>query len=603
MPLLPTLPRCLRLSAILWSTAACLPAQQPAPIQIPLPPQSASPSPGPYTLRARSRTVLLDVVVTDPHGRPVRGLKPEDFRLLEDGKVQTIASLEEHTPQPPPDMTLRQPAVADLGPNTWSNVHTSQTPRDPGEASVVILLDSLNTPVDAQMYVRDQLLSYFRTMRAGTEVAIFTLDTQLRLLQGFTTDPAVLRTCIQERDKVGFPPISAPGYVGQAMRMGPLTDAMQSLGAYLATRPGRKNLIWFTANIPNTAYNDAGGLGGDLHDAESFAFDYSKATDGLVLGQVTIYPVDARGLQTDPAFSAANAGPPRRDSAQRFSERQFYQHSDLEAVAEATGGKAFVNTNGIKEAVREVVDTGSSFYTLSFYPTNKSWDGSFRKLQLDATVLAPNRLELLYRRGYYALAEAPATMPTAIASAPEPDPYGRVQLTHTTVDRAFANTMQLGAVDPNQILFKARVFVDAAIQKDAKLPKGQPVPSSEMLEPKFRDKPYRKAQVVYLVPGNQLQFTAAAQGGHEGKVEFVALVFDSQGVLVAGSSATLNMTLKPETFARVMKQGLLLPVNFRIPQKGSYFLRLGLHDLDNGHAGVLEVPASTLKVGPLAQHP
>src|ERR1700760_2279247 len=41
--------------------------------------------------------VLLDVVVTDG-GRAVTGLKASDFTVLEDGKPQVVASLEEHAP-------------------------------------------------------------------------------------------------------------------------------------------------------------------------------------------------------------------------------------------------------------------------------------------------------------------------------------------------------------------------------------------------------------------------------------------------------------------------------------------------------------------------
>jgi VWFA-related protein len=102
-----------------------------------------------------------------------------------------------------------------------------------------------------------------------------------------------------------------------------------------------------------------------------------------VLGEVSVYPIDTRGLQVDPAYSAASGRAPSAGSAGAFSTRQFFEHNDLDQVAEATGGHAFYNTNGIKQAVAEVIDTGSSYYTLSYYPTNKKWDGSYRNLKLE----------------------------------------------------------------------------------------------------------------------------------------------------------------------------------------------------------------------------
>jgi hypothetical protein len=54
--------------------------------------QSSSPaSPSPDVLRANTRLVVVDVVVTDGKGQPVPDLKAEDFVLFEDGKSQKIS--------------------------------------------------------------------------------------------------------------------------------------------------------------------------------------------------------------------------------------------------------------------------------------------------------------------------------------------------------------------------------------------------------------------------------------------------------------------------------------------------------------------------------
>ena len=584
--------RCLSAVSLLALATAC--AQQPAPP--PLQPRN----PGVLTLKANARAVLLDVVVTDSKGHPIHGLTARNFQLFEDGKRQTITSLEEHHPLSAAQLAS-QPKLPALAPNTFTNARTAPTPGSPTTASTVFLLDALDTPLSAQSYVRDQLLSFFNTMQPGTEVAIFQLDTQLRLLQGFTSDPAVLRTAIHDRDQPLQTAIPAsPGYVTQALRMDVLNAAMQSLGSYLVSRPGRKNLIWFTAHIPRYAYDDGTAIGGALRDSETFLFDYSKATDALVLGQVSVYPIDSRGLQTDPAFNASERRGPSPASAGRFATRQFFEHTDLDAVAEATGGKAFYNTNGIRQIVSEVVDTGSNFYTLSFSPKNKQWDGRYRtlKIQVEGSP-APESVQLAYRRGYFAVRDAPSLARQAKTPArSQPDPAGRVQLTHSSHpdEEVFAQAMQLGAVDPAQILFEAHVDESATITKHSK---DQPQPNDVFFAPKYRDRPFRTLDVTYHVAGGQIQLTANSNGLREGHVEFVALILDEKGDLVASSSSTVDMNLKPATYAQVQASGVLLGIKIPLPEKGSYFLRAGVHDRTSGRSGVLETSTGEIKLLPI----
>ena len=47
-----------------------------------------------YRFRVESELVLVNVVVRDKQGKPVTGLKAEDFTLLEEGKAQKISSFD-----------------------------------------------------------------------------------------------------------------------------------------------------------------------------------------------------------------------------------------------------------------------------------------------------------------------------------------------------------------------------------------------------------------------------------------------------------------------------------------------------------------------------
>ncbi|HVX57867.1 MAG TPA: hypothetical protein VHA37_09145, partial [Candidatus Saccharimonadales bacterium] len=63
-------------------------------------------------LRISSRAVLVDVIVTDAHGNPVKGLGQDAFSVSEQGKPQTISFFEEHhAGQPASQQPASMPAL------------------------------------------------------------------------------------------------------------------------------------------------------------------------------------------------------------------------------------------------------------------------------------------------------------------------------------------------------------------------------------------------------------------------------------------------------------------------------------------------------------
>src|ERR1022692_2214022 len=96
------LPVRITLSAVLVFNLAALPvmltAQQP-PADVPT-----------ITIRANTRLVTVDVVVTDKKGQPVTGLKPENFTLEENGKKQKISVFV------PPGIANQPPTAAQPAP-------------------------------------------------------------------------------------------------------------------------------------------------------------------------------------------------------------------------------------------------------------------------------------------------------------------------------------------------------------------------------------------------------------------------------------------------------------------------------------------------------
>src|ERR1700684_4362154 len=73
------------------------PAQSPtnpsAPIAVPMPASPQAPKPTvPSVIRASSDLVRIDVEVTDKSGKPIKGLRADQFTVTDDGKRQEISS-------------------------------------------------------------------------------------------------------------------------------------------------------------------------------------------------------------------------------------------------------------------------------------------------------------------------------------------------------------------------------------------------------------------------------------------------------------------------------------------------------------------------------
>ncbi len=614
----------------LYILTAVLAIQPHARSQSPAPPATQSTAPPPasgVTLKATARLVVVDVVVTDRNQNPVHNLKQSDFSILEHNVPQTISHFEEHiypNPKAPKPETL--PA---LPPGTFSNY----TPTPPGDSLNILLLDTLNTPMKDQAYVRDQLKRYLKTAQAGARTAIFGLTSRLLLLQGFTSNPEILKAVIDKKGSAASPllddPTGAGGveslsdqfseYVGDnpefaqivanmqqfeaeqqsfqlQLRAKYTLDAMNTLARYLSVFPGRKNLIWFSGSFPITILPD-----GDLTDpfaiVASSEDEFRETTGLFTAAQVAVYPVDARGLFNNPSLDASNSGSKfaRNPTAFGKDQTKFFQqtaseHFTMLEMAEETGGRAFLNTNGLSQAVASAIDSGSNFYTLTYSPTDPKRDGSFRKIQVK---LQEQGLNLSYRRGYYAVdPDIPvlnvkidtnsALFPSSSRAkgAPAPPP---------PVD-PMRNTMIHGSPDPTQIIFKARVLPAPATSENDPA-KGNSINPAA----KQSHGPYRRYLIDIAANPRAFVFTGSSDGLYQGDLELRVYVYDQDGALVVDSVTSSHASLTPNDLARFFNSAVQLHREISVPLKGTYFIRIGIHDPKSDRFGAIEVPVANIQ--------
>jgi len=327
------------------------------------PNQSKGANPAPYTLQVNSRVVLTDVTVFDKQGNPVTGLTGDDFRILDNGRPETLASFEEHREQ----ASRLETASAQAG--SFSNDFLQHPPPQVN----ALLFDTTTIGMLDQMVLFQQMGKFVAGLPAGEPVAVFVRSGDVTLeLSGFTDDHEALMAAIGR----AIPHFQRPGaWMANDM------ETLQQMAVYLSQVPGRKNLIWFTggSNLYLNMDPDAAGMNAALTAAAN-APQRQNIYDLLEQERIAIYPIDARGLTVAGGTTMA------------------FQQTQMRQDAGATGGQAYVNTNGLALAAQHIVATDGNYYTLTYAPRDLKSDGKWHRVEVK---LDREGYALSYRHGYF----------------------------------------------------------------------------------------------------------------------------------------------------------------------------------------------------------
>jgi VWFA-related protein len=389
---------------------------------------SAQNAPQTPPISVSTRLVQVGVIARDKNGA-VADLTKDDFVVLDRGNPQKISvfSVESSESAPHPARPLPQNTFSDL-PQYGTNKPRSVT---------IVLLDNLNTlsgssplPYENTPYwledhalanAKQHLIEFLKQLDSNDRIAIYGLTDSVHVLCDFTCDRDQLLAVVSKYDATSKTPREAvePGdyhfpqqppdneraldgqVISDVQRLAALNNQARSqvtmavliaIAAHVADIPGRKNLLWLTANLP-----------------------FSGQAIARILGPANIaaYPVDARGLlPRTPSTSAADImdaddyalgklGVPPANAPLPVGIEA------MQDMADETGGRAFVNTNDLTGAIRKVVEESAVTYTLGFYLEPSSLDGKFHDLKVQ---VRRSGLNVRYPKGYFALKDAPATL-------------------------------------------------------------------------------------------------------------------------------------------------------------------------------------------------
>ena len=396
--------------------------QTPPPIPVPPPiDQDAPPQ-----FKSSIELIRLDVSVLDKSRKPVRGLNPTDFTVLENGVEQAIAAF---TPVELPD-PIRETATAPWLKTVASDVGGNADMQQ--RRLFILAIDDATVENDPNAIKGVKDIAKKVVDRLGpTDLMSVAFTRDNRGSQDFTSDRARLLKAI-DTFTVGY-----RGMGGGDRTTGANMDDLwylYSVGMldravdFLADVPDRRKAIIYVgeglpfdleagvsavnANIARAAQAGSEGalsnqqLQMRIKDQMQDAFDRARRAN------VNIYTVDACGLRVEkpkapPTAAAGNIQPPP-PTCQPGLEIDY-----LTQLAAATGGRPVINTSNYDPGLDALFEENSSYYLLGYQSTNQAHDGKFR--QLEVRVNKPG-LEVRTRTGYDAPREESAARPKPVVS-------------------------------------------------------------------------------------------------------------------------------------------------------------------------------------------
>jgi VWFA-related protein len=396
---------------------------QSAPAVVPMPPSppasTQSSKPGQSPLRVTSDLVRIDVEVTDKSGKPIRGLRAEQFTVTDDGKPQAISSfsyadIESIETAGTEDAKPIVVPVDNDGPNTPSAAAASDQLRD--RRLLVLFFDLTSMQPDDLIRAHDAGEKFVKQqMTKADVVAVVAFSTKLSVLANFTNDHAVLEKAISRLTETSSSDLSNPLYAAAANGEYDVQEytgaaftpdetefnvfntdqklaAVEGLANVLSGIPGRKALVEFTGGITQTGEENRTQL--------------RAATDAANRADVSIYSIDSRGLLAAPpggdTTTNAATGTSMFTGASVFHQTDQREDSrdTLATLSTDTGGKAFFDLGDLSEALPKIQQDNGGYYLVGYnLGADVKRDGRWRTIHVK--VNAPGA-HIRYRDGYYA---------------------------------------------------------------------------------------------------------------------------------------------------------------------------------------------------------
>ncbi len=526
------------------------------------PQQTGMQSDGPV-IRVTVDLVQVDAVVTDSTGRHVTGLKPEDFRILEDGRPQKITHFS-YVSGPaipgrpaPVNRARRRPAAI-----------TPEAIRPPARAlrpeevrrTIVLMADDLGLSSDDIPNVRKAMKSFVDgQILAGDLVSIMTTSGGMGAMQQLTNDKRQLYAAIDSirymPGRTGltwYKPILPPGPDKQfreeiekrinAVRSPVLTMGTLNVLAYtiqgLREMPGRKAIALFSDGFPPSA---------------------GRIVELANRASVVIYSLDPRGLVSQ-FFTAVDAKGTMflgngidNDEAKRLAAYRDTQKG-LEQLAEGTGGLFFHDYNDLSQGLASALDDMSSYYLIGYQPQRTDFDqvrGLPKFHKTDVKVLRAG-LQVRSRNGFVGVPDPPAISEGTTRESREDE-----------LRRALFSPFQASGFPVHLSAFYSAAMGDAK--------------KAHRLQTTLR--------TLMVIDARGLTPEDIAGGQKRLILDVLAGIWGENDQAIAAVDKTFTIEKTPTEMERAVSQGLAVELDVLVPKPGGYQLRSAVREPGSGRSG------------------
>ena len=336
-------------------------------------------------VRVDTQLVSVPAVVTDSSGRPLSGLKPENFRIIEDGQPQTIA-----------------------------NFGTAETPFE-----IALLLDTSGSTRDDVALIRAAANSFVEALRPGDRVGVVAFNTSrtgekpiaaVEVLAPLSADREGLRAAIENLgSSQGTPYYDALEKVADSIFRDPPGEEMR----------GRRAVVALTDGVDSSSNSDFATARVKLSRAGIACYFIQVNTEDFVEdrlmkdcnddGQLALSQKQIQRYRElffpkskpENFNSFCQMGPFERMSISR--ELYNLARREMNDLARVSGGRSFqaATLADARAAFARVAADIGTLYSLGYYPSNKARDGKFRSIKLEVKGLR-EKTQIRARDGYYA---------------------------------------------------------------------------------------------------------------------------------------------------------------------------------------------------------
>jgi Ca-activated chloride channel family protein len=336
-------------------------------------------------VRVETQLVSVPAVIKNISGRPLPGLRRENFLVYEDGKLQSIA-----------------------------NFGTTEAPFE-----IALLLDTSGSTRADVALIRQAANVFINSLRSGDRVAIVGFNTEERA-NGPTATVDVLSELTANRQTLQ----KAIQNLGSANGT-PFYDALDRVARVVFREEpseevrGRRAVVALTDGVDSSSDSDFAAARARLTSAGIACYFIQVNTEDFVEDRLLKDCADdgrlslsAKQLKRYRAIFVPRASSDEFTDFCRMGQFERMQISrdlynlarrEMNDLAKASGGKNFVaaSLQDARAAFAQVANEIGTQYSLGYYPTNKARDGKFRAIRIEVRGI-PDKAQVRAREGYYA---------------------------------------------------------------------------------------------------------------------------------------------------------------------------------------------------------